>query len=396
MDGLAQHPAVTTASQQARQRRAWLLTLTATAVLVSLSPPSAAAAPKGGSVQAAQRLAGEAKAAYLARDYDRAVALFADALKQFEHENLFFTYGRSLEQTSQFKAAAFAFGRAEALTPAGPAKTVAAERATANAKLDEAQQVLTDGDAQAALPMARAAHAVLFGQSKRAADGENYPEPATVLLLLARVEQGCGHAEAAQQLLGEVRADPTAAVKVLERAEQLAKAGGSDARVVAVPVEVKPVAVKTPIRAEPKAVPMAVSPVELVPVVAKAATSGKGRPVAAWSALGVSSAVALGGAYWWWSAGNEGDAIAAKVQAAKAVGGPVVGMSQQEFVAAKAQVDRGYAVAPVVALVGAAAAVGSVIWLATSGGDAATAKSASVVVVPLPCGGVAAVAGAAW
>jgi len=98
-----------------------------------------AAPPKAAAVVAAQRFAAEARAAYVARDYDKAAILYAEALKNLDHENLWFTYGRSLEQTGQFKAAAQAYERAVALMAVGGIREVAAGRQAANVKLDEAQ-----------------------------------------------------------------------------------------------------------------------------------------------------------------------------------------------------------------------------------------------------------------
>lgn len=207
--------------------RQWinLLVCTVLAAAAMLSTASAVAAPKG--VAVAQRLAAEAKTAYLARDYGKAAALYAEAVQNFAHADLHFMHGRSLEQLGQFRPAGQAFGRAGALSAGGPTRDVIGARAAADAKLDEAQQQLLDGNPTKALPMVRAAHAVLFSQSRRAEDGQVYPEPAAVLLLLARAELATGGHAAAQQILVDVVSDPTAPAEAVERAKALNQAAAA-------------------------------------------------------------------------------------------------------------------------------------------------------------------------
>lgn len=357
--------------------------------LASLPHP-ATAAPKGGNLQAAQKLAADAEAAYMARNYERAAELYAEAIRNFEHENLHFTHGRSLEHLSRFAEAAGAFGRATALTTVDAVRNVTSFRAAANRKLDEAQQHLADGQLAAAQVSARSGHAVLLRQAKRAEDGKVYPEPASVQLLLGRIELALGNVAAAQTLFAEIRSDPTAPEKVIERATQLAagpvgKAPEPPAKpVVVVPVKVEPppppkvesspVGRKdpAPVVVVPAPKPAAVTKPAVVDVVVPAPASG-GRSKAPWAALGVSAAVAVGGAAWWGVASSQASDIQAKLDKAKATGGSVAGLTQADYAAAKASADRGYQYGSVLAIVGAAAAAGSLVWMALSG-DASAPK----------------------
>jgi len=151
---------------------------------------------------------------------------------------------------------------------------------------------LNDGQAPQAQPLARAAHEVLFAQSRRAADGQVYPEPASVLLLLARLEMATGNAVAAQQALAEIRADPTAPAKVVERAAQLADASGIGETSPSVDRDSSASPngrVGAGLRARPASVPIAEQKQGVT------ATSTPKQPLARWIALGGSSAVTLVG-----------------------------------------------------------------------------------------------------
>lgn len=351
--------------------------------------PAAFAAPKGTAMQVAQRLAAEAKEAYMARDYGRAADLYAEALKNVEHERLFFTYGRSLEQLGQFKTAGYAYGRAVALATPGAERNAMSARAAANAKLDEAQQRLVDGQAGAAQPMAQSAHRVLSAQSKRAEDGEVYPEPASVLLLLARIELALGNHAAAQQLLVEVRTDPTAPESVVGRARDLA-AGAPGAK--AVPTGLasergsqvsdsagvvgskdtardKPVVEATAAQAESGEA----SPQVTLPAVPQPAAV---KSVAAWASLGVSAAVALAGGLWWGLSTADAHEMQAKIDRARADGSAVEGVTQQDYAAAKVSADRGYGYGSAMVIAGVAGLAGSVLWLALAGNDSSRAAPA--------------------
>ena len=333
--------------------------------------PVFAATPKAAAVAAAARkLAAEAKTAYIARDYDKAALLYAEALKNVDHEDLWFTYARALEQVGQFKTAAMAYGRAAALTSAAPARATMAARQAANAKLDEAQQLLGDGQPALAQPLARAAHAVLFAQSKRAEDGEVYPEPASVLLLLARLELATGHAEAAQQMLVEIHADPTAPPKVVERAAQLAASAakpavsneegpgvgantGAGLRARPPSVAPEPKVIEAPASAKSSETARAETPKS--PISASAQTAkppdpsvtattppARKTPLSRWIALGSTAAIAIAGGVLLGMSVSEKNAIQTKQDAALASGKPVDGMSLADYTDAKTRLDRNY------------------------------------------------------
>ena len=361
----------------------YLVALAVMFAALSAVPPDAQAAGKAGTVQAAQKLAGEAKAAYMARDYDKAVELFAEALRNFEHPNLHFTHGRSLEHLSRFSEAAAAFARAGALSTEAAGRTVADARAVANRKLDEAQQLLSDSQAALARVSARAAHTVLVGQAKRAEDGEVYPEPASVLLLLARIEFALGNAAGAQTLLAEVAADPTAAPKVAERAAQMAAnpRGG-----VAEPVPTPKPEPRDKTAVEPKAAELEPRTTPREPGVVAPAPA-KGRPVAALAALGVSAAVTVAGTAWYAMASSSAADLQTKLNAAKQSGKPVDGLDQQAYTTAKADADRGYKVGSALAIGGGVALAASVAWLVLAGDGTEQPK---VALAPVPGGWTAA------
>ena len=342
-----------------------------------------AAAPKPGAIAVAQKLAAEAKAAYIARDYDKAALLYAEALKNFDHEDLWFTYARSLEQGGQFKTAAMAYGRAGALMPARTERTTIAARGVANAKLDEAQQLLTDGQPAQAQTLARAAHAVLYAHSRRAEDGKVYPEPASVLLLLARLELAQGNQAVAQQMPGEIRGDPTAPPKVLERAAQLASASAHASAPASAPVPAPApapapaVAPATPpesttsapapspdrvgagLRARPASGPA--DPKRLDPTITT--QPAKTKLLLRWIALGSSAAVALTGAAWLGISASEKSAIQSKIDAASASGKSVDGLSQTDYAAAKTRLDRNYFASSVMLGAGGVGIAASALWL---------------------------------
>lgn len=342
-------------------RRTPIITLIFAMLLASWT--ANAAVPKAAAVAAAQKLSAEARTAYMARDYDKAVILYAEALKNFDHENLWFTYGRSLEQTAQFKVAAQAFERAVALMSASSIREVAVGRQAANVKLDEAQQLLNDGQAPQAQPLARAAHDLLFAQSRRAADGQVYPEPASVLLLLARLEMATGNAVAAQQALAEIKADPTAPAKVVERATQLADASAIG--------ETSPSADRPAagLRARPPAGPIA----EQKPIVG--ANVHPQQPLARWIALGGSGAVALAGVVLLAVSASEKSGIQSKIDTATASGKPVDGMSLTDYVDAKSRLDRNYFAGSAMAIAGGVGVAASALWMLL-------APNAKVVVAP--------------
>lgn len=341
------------------------------AALLLVGSAAVAAPPQAAAVQAAQKAAAEAKAAYLARDYDKAAAQYAEALKNFEHPNLFFTYARSLEQLGQFKTAAFAFERAAKLTNPGPERNTMAARGAANIQLDEAQQQLSDGQAAAALPLIRAAHLVLLGQSKRAEDGQVYPEPAAALLLFARIELALGNAGHAAELLAEVQADPTAPQKLIDRAGQLAgqQPAGPRAKpaevaaksAVAQPVE-EPVVAK-PVVAQAPAKP-AVTPgeAERGPVESVQAPAPAERPLGAWIALGGSTVLTLAGAVWWAATASEVAELQTKLDSATAAKTPVAGMSQQDYEAAKVRLDNATLASSALMIGGGVAMAASAAW----------------------------------
>lgn len=329
------------------------------AALLLVGSAAVAAPPQAAAVQAAQKAAAEAKVAYLARDYDKAAAQYAEALKNFEHPNLFFTYARSLEQLGQFKTAAFAFERAAKLTNPGPERNTMAARGAANIQLDEAQQQFSDGQAAAALPLIRAAHLVLLGQSKRAEDGQVYPEPAAALLLFARIELALGNAGHAAELLAEVQADPTAPPKAVERAGQLARA--KPAEVAAKPAVAQPV--EEPVVAQAPAKP-AVTPgeAERGPVESVQAPAPAERPLGAWIALGGSTVLTLAGAAWWAATASEVAELQTKLDSASASKTPVAGMSQQDYEAAKVRLDNATLASSALMIGGGVAMAASAAW----------------------------------
>ena len=368
----------------------WVL-LIAVAQLLAVA---ASAAPKA--VAAAQKLAGEGKDAYLARDYERAAALFASAIRNFAHEDLHFMHGRSLEQLAQFRAAADAFVRAATLAPAGPARDVMALRATTNAQLDQAQQLMIDGQSAKALPVVRAAHAVLFAQARRASDGQVYPEPAAALVLLARAELTAGGAAAAQQLLADVIADPTAPPAVVERARAMAAAAPSvrvdaaEAPKVIAPPATSPEATAPADHSAPLA--KAESAPEATPVVVgHAAAPAPEMRVGVWAALGTSAAVAVAGGAWWAMSAGEASNVQAKLTAA-AAGGKVDGLTQVDYAAAKVRLDRGVHVGSLLTLVGGAGLAASALWWWLGADTPAPARPAVVLLD----GGAMVTVGAQW
>lgn len=332
---------------------------------------SVAAPPQAAAVQAAQKAAAGAKGAYLARDYDRAATLYAEALKSFEHPNLAFMYARSLEQLGQFKTSAFAFDRAAKLSAAGPERMTMAARGVANGQLDEAQQLLTDGQPVQAIPLVRAAHLAFMTHSKRAEDGQVYPEPAAALLLFARIELALGNRGRAAELLAEVQADPTAPQKVIDRAGQLALQQPEGPRVKPAEVAARPV-VEQPVgeEAEPEVVQAparpAIAPVEAerVPVGAVQARPSITikRPLGAWIALGGSTVLTLAGAAWWAATASEVAELQAKLDSASAAKTPVAGVTQEDYVAAKVRLDNATLVSSALMIGGGVAMVASAAW----------------------------------
>ena len=376
------------------QTRVFALLFAAAVAISFAACPIAKAAPKAAAVAAAQKLAASAKAAYIARDYDKAAILYAEALKNVDHENLWFTYGRSLEQAGQFKTSAMAYGRAVALMAAGPMANTIAARAAASNKLDEAQQLLADGQPAQALPLARAAHAALIAQSKRAEDGQNYPESASVLLLLARLELATGNPAVAQQMLVEIHADPTAPPKVVERAAQLAASAakpavsneegpgvgantgaGLRARPPSVPPEPKVIeAPASPKSAETARAETAKSTETTETARAETAKSPNSsvtataptpqkQPLSRWIALGSTAAIAIAGGVLLGMSISEKNAIQSKQDAALATGKPVDGMSLSDYTDTKIRLDRNYFAGSALAIGGGVGVAASALWL---------------------------------
>ncbi len=203
--------------------RLLLVACLAISLATASAVPTAFAAPAAQAMQTAQRLAKEALAAYRALDYAKATRLYADALRSVEHEDLFFMYGRSLEQVGQFAMAAFAYERSETRLKPGPVLAAVHARAGAAHRLDDAMRALAEARPADALAAARQAHAVLYAQSRRAEDGQVYPEPASALLVLARAEQAAGNDAGARQMLAEIRLDPTAPAAVLAEVARLSE-----------------------------------------------------------------------------------------------------------------------------------------------------------------------------
>lgn len=381
----------------------------AACLLSTAWPVPVGAAPKAAAVQAAQKLIADGKAAYRARDYEGAAHAYAEALKHVEHENLFFNYARSLEQLGQFKSAAFAYGRAEAMMIVGPARNTIAARGVSNAKLDEAQQLLNDGQPGQAQPMARAAHSVLFGQSRRAEDGQIYPEPASVLLLLARLELATGNSAAALQMVAEIRSDPTASQVILDQAAQLAATPPVVPPPVAAPVPpvqpepakpepVGPEPVK-PEPAKPEPVKPEAAPAEPTPPTTSApqrhspdpgpmtVITVKGvepaQPLVRWLALGGSAAVAVAGGIWLAASAIEASDIQGKLDKARSSGGKVDGLTQSDYEAAKTRLDSAYFASSGMAIAGGVGVAASAAWLWWGPQGAVAGR---VAVVPQPLG----------